>query len=256
MTATRKPVVAGNWKMFKETKDASELARAVVSQAASLAESVEIVLCPPFTALAAVGQVLSVGSVGLGAQNMHWEKQGAFTGEIAPSMLVDIGCDYVILGHSERRGLFHETNEAVSQKTLAALAAGLTPIVCIGETLEEREANQTNDVIAAQFAGSLAGVDTARMSRVIVAYEPVWAIGTGLTASPEQAQEVHAFIRQQLCACAGDAVAATTRILYGGSVKPDNAAALFSQMDVDGGLIGGAALEAGSFLAIVKAAAA
>ncbi len=253
MSGTRRPVVAGNWKMFKCQADAAALARAVLAQAATAAPAVEIVICPPFTALKTVSDELKAGPVGLGAQNMHWEKEGAFTGEVSPPMLADAGCGYVILGHSERRTLFHETDVMVNLKTHAALAAGLTPIVCIGETLAEREADQTTEVLARQLAGSLERVGT-ELSRVIVAYEPVWAIGTGRTATPEQAQQAHAFIRGRLADMGGAEAAVAVRILYGGSVKPANAVELFGQTDIDGGLIGGAALDAGAFLAIINAA--
>lgn len=253
MAVMRKPVVAGNWKMFKCGDEAATLAEAVASGGSPSAAAVDIVICPPFPALVRVADVLRTGSVALGAQNMHWENEGAYTGEVAPPMLVDAGCRYVILGHSERRTLFHETDENVNRKTHAAIAAGLVPIVCIGETLDEREAGKTHNVIAAQVEGSLKGIG-AELSRIIVAYEPVWAIGTGLTATPEQAQDVHAFIRRRLGQIGDRPSAESTRILYGGSVKPANAGELFRQPDIDGGLIGGAALDADAFLAIVKAA--
>ncbi len=255
MTSGRKPVVAGNWKMFKCGDEAVALAEAVATESAPLTPGADVVICPPFPALARVAGVLRTGSVALGAQNMHWENEGAYTGEVAPPMLVDAGCRYVILGHSERRAMFHETDEIVNRKAHAALAAGLIPIVCVGETKEEREADRTRKVIAAQIEGSLRGIGED-LTRMIVAYEPVWAIGTGLTATPQQAQEVHLLIRGFLERIGGRTVAETTRILYGGSVKPANAGELFRQADIDGGLIGGAALDADSFVAIVKAATA
>jgi triosephosphate isomerase len=191
--------------------------------------------------------------VGLGAQNMHDKASGAFTGEVAPPMLVDMSCRYVILGHSERRTLFGETDAAVNVKTKAALAAGLVPIVCVGETLEEREAGKTAAVVTAQVKGSLAGLSPADLEKVVVAYEPVWAIGTGKVATPEQAQEVHALIRGLLAGLSSPEVAARVRIQYGGSVKPDNAADLARQPDIDGALVGGASLKADDFLGIAKA---
>lgn len=254
MTEGRKPVVAGNWKMHKCGAEAAALAEAVAHGATSLAASVEVVICPPFPALVRVADVLREPSVALGAQNMHWENDGAYTGEVAPPMLVDAGCRYVILGHSERRTGFQETDAMVNRKTHAALGAGLIPIVCVGETLEERETDKTRQVIERQVKGSLKDLN-ADLGGVIVAYEPVWAIGTGLTATPEQAQEVHAFIRGCLEGINDQATARRIRILYGGSVKPENAGELFRQPDIDGGLIGGAALDAEAFLAIVKAAA-
>lgn len=247
----RKPIVAGNWKMNKTATEAAPLAVAVLRETAG-AEA-EVVLCPPFTALTAVGSAISGTAVQLGAQNMHWEKEGALTGEISAAMLCDLGCRYVILGHSERRTLFHETDAEVNRKIKAALAAGLTPIVCVGETLTERETNKTEEVIRRQMIDGLAGLGEM-IGRLVIAYEPVWAIGTGRTATPAQAQDVHAFIRRMLREMAGASIAQSVRIQYGGSVKAANAAELFAQPDIDGGLIGGAALEATSFAAIVKAA--
>ncbi len=255
MTAARKPVVAGNWKMYKCGDEAVALAEAVASASAPLTSAADVVICPPFPALVQVADVLRTASVALGAQNTHWENEGAYTGEVAPPMLVDAGCRYVILGHSERRAMFHESDEIVNRKAHAAIAAGLIPIVCVGETKEERERDQTQKVVSTQIEGSLQGIGED-LTRIMVAYEPVWAIGTGLTATPEQAQEVHALIRGCLERIGDRTIAETTRILYGGSVKPANAGELFRQTDIDGGLIGGAALEADSFVAIVKAATA
>ena len=250
----RRKIVAGNWKMNLDRAKAKELAAAVAARVAE-AGSTELVLCPPALYVDTVGSTLAAGSSGvaLGAQNMHDKPNGAFTGEVAPPMLVDLGCRYVILGHSERRTLFGETDAVVNAKTKAALAAGLTPIVCVGETLEEREANRTAAVVTTQVQGSLAGLSAGDIERIVVAYEPVWAIGTGKVATPEQAQEVHALIRSLLGSLASPAVAAKVRIQYGGSVKPDNAADLAAKPDIDGALVGGASLKADDFLGIAKA---
>jgi triosephosphate isomerase len=249
----RKPIVAGNWKMNKTTAGAAELAAAVRRDLAP-SDAVEAVLCPPFTALPTVRAALAGSAIGLGAQNMHWEKEGAFTGEICAAMLLELGCRYVILGHSERRAYFQETDEMVNRKVKAALAAGLTPIVCVGETLEQREKNATRSVVTDQVTRSLAGLGV-ELRQAVIAYEPVWAIGTGRTATPAQAQEVHALIRETLAKLAGKEAAGAIRIQYGGSVKSSNAAELFAQPDIDGALIGGASLEAPAFVQIVKAAA-
>jgi triosephosphate isomerase (TIM) len=248
----RKKIVAGNWKMNKTLADAERLTRDIKSQLAGSRE-VDVVLCPPFTALKAVGEALSDSFIKLGAQNMHWATEGAYTGEISASMLRDIYCHYVILGHSERRSYFGETDEIVNRKAKAALAANLTPIVCVGETLEQREGGQMEAVVKGQVRGSLAGLGED-LGRVVIAYEPVWAIGTGRTASPAQAQEVHALIRSTLAEIGGADTGAAMRIQYGGSVKASNAKELFGQPDIDGGLIGGAALDAHSFVEIVRAA--
>lgn len=249
----RKPIVAGNWKMNKTVAEATDLVDGIKRELAEFRD-VDIVVCPPFTALHAVSEQVTGTYVDLGAQNMHWEKSGAFTGEVSAEMLREVYCHYVILGHSERRQYFGETDEIVNKKLHAAIAASLQPIVCVGETLEQREAGDMEKVIETQVRGSLAGLDAKAWDSVVVAYEPVWAIGTGKTASPEQAQEVHALIRKLLVDIAGEEIAAKVRIQYGGSVKPSNAAELFAKEDIDGGLIGGAALEARSFVEIVKAA--
>lgn len=249
----RKKIIAGNWKMNKLTGEAVTLALAVRNSLANCSD-IEVILCPTFTALKSVGDILAGTQIKLGAQNMHWETEGAFTGEISSSMIKDVGGQYVILGHSERRQFFHETDVIVNRKAKAALVAGLIPIVCVGETLEQREGNQTDDVVATQVTKSLAGLDESAFRRVVVAYEPVWAIGTGRTATPAQAQDVHALIRQVLAKVCNPGAAQAVRIQYGGSVKPSNAKELFSQPDIDGGLIGGAALDAPSFVDIVKAA--
>ena len=250
----RTKIVAGNWKMNLDRAKAKELTAAVAARRGEAA-AVELVLCPPALYVETVGSALAgtKSDVGLGAQNMHDKASGAFTGEVAPPMLVDLGCQYVILGHSERRTLFGETDAAVNVKTKAALAAGLVPIVCVGETLEEREAGKTAAVVTGQVQGSLAGLSAAELEKVVVAYEPVWAIGTGKVATPEQAQEVHALIRRLLAGLSSPEVATRVRIQYGGSVKPDNAADLARQPDIDGALVGGASLKADDFLGIAKA---
>ncbi len=217
-------------------------------------KDVDIVLCPPFTALKAVSEAITGSHVDLGAQNMHWEKSGAYTGEVSAQMLRELYCHYVILGHSERRACCGETDAVVNKKTKAALAANLKPIVCVGETLAEREAGRTAEVVAAQVRGSLADLSPRELVECIIAYEPVWAIGTGKTATAQQAQDVHAHIRGLLRELADDAVAQSVRIQYGGSVKASNARELFGQPDIDGGLIGGASLEARSFVEIVQGA--
>jgi len=251
---SRRKIVAGNWKMNLDRARARELTAAVAARIAE-AGSTELVLCPPAAYLETVGSELQAAAskVALGGQNMHDKASGAFTGEVAPPMLLDLGCQYVILGHSERRTLFGETDAVVNSKTKAALAAGLTPIVCVGETLEEREEGRTDAVVTAQVNGSLAGLSPAEVERVVVAYEPVWAIGTGKVATPQQAQEVHALVRRLLGTLASPAVAAKVRIQYGGSVKPDNVADLAAQPDIDGALVGGASLKADDFLGIAGA---
>ncbi len=254
----RKKIVAGNWKMNLDRAKARELAEAVAARSGEAA-GVELVLCPPSLYVETVGTALklaggkSPSGVALGGQNMHDKASGAFTGEVAPPMLVDLGCQHVILGHSERRTLFGETDATVNVKTKAALAAGLTPIVCVGETLEEREGGRTDAVVTTQVRGSLAGLSPADLEKVVIAYEPVWAIGTGKVATPQQAQEVHGLIRSLLGSLSSSEVAGKIRIQYGGSVKPDNAADLASQPDIDGALVGGASLKADDFLGIAKA---
>jgi triosephosphate isomerase len=250
----RTKIVAGNWKMNLDRAKAKELTAAVAARRGEAA-AVELVLCPPALYVETVGSALAgaKSDVGLGAQNMHDKASGAFTGEVAPPMLVDLGCRYVILGHSERRTLFGETDAAVNTKTKAALAAGLVPIVCVGETLDEREAGRTAAVVTGQVQGSLAGLSPAELENIVVAYEPVWAIGTGKVATPEQAQEVHALIRGLLAKLSSPEIAGRVRIQYGGSVKPDNAADLARQPDIDGALVGGASLKADDFLGIAKA---
>jgi triosephosphate isomerase len=251
----RPKFIAGNWKMHMTAATARQLASAVV-RGIGAEGRVKVAICPPFPYLGLVGDVLRGSPVALGAQNLYPEKEGAFTGEVSPPMLVDVSCEYVILGHSERRRQpeLAESDALINRKIHAALAAGLHAIVCLGETLEERKAGQTEAVLKAQLAGSLAGLDPSRMARVVLAYEPVWAIGTGHSATPDQAQQVHAFLRQWIRATLGEETAAALLIQDGGSVKPDNAAALLRQPDVDGALVGGASLTADDFVAIVRAA--
>jgi len=246
----RRPIVAANWKMYKTVREAEAFVAAFLPRVAAV-HDVEIVLAPPFTALAAVGAKLAGGAVLLAAQNVNPEKQGAFTGEISPAMLAELGCRYGIVGHSERRALYGEDDALVARKAEALLAHGIRPIVCVGETLEQREQGRGSAVVSAQLAGSLARVPAERADELVVAYEPVWAIGTGRTATPELAQEVHAVIRRQLRARFGSG-ADRIRIQYGGSVKPDNAARLLAQPDIDGALVGGASLDAESFARIVR----
>ena len=248
----RKPIIAGNWKMNKTVAEAVALVEDIKRDLAECSE-VDVVLCPPFTALKAVSDTITGTHLDLGAQNMHWEASGAYTGEVAPGMLRELFCHYVILGHSERRTYFHETDEIVNKKVKAALASNLRPIVCVGELLEERDAGRTEAVVEEQVRGSLAGLSSRDWTDVVIAYEPVWAIGTGRTATPEQAQEVHAFIRKVVKDLADESLSQSVRIQYGGSMKPSNAKELLGQPDIDGGLIGGASLEARSFVDIVKA---
>jgi len=258
MSARRKSIVAGNWKMNLDGSKARALAEGVASRRGEAA-GVDLVLCPPAVYAATVATSLglqggqSPSGVALGGQNAHEKESGAFTGEVSPGMLRDIGCRYCILGHSERRTLFGETDGIVNAKVKATLAAGLTPIVCVGESLAERESGRTEKVVTEQVLGSLAGLGADDLSKIVVAYEPVWAIGTGKVATPEQAQEVHALVRSLLARLSSPAVADTIRIQYGGSVKPDNAAELASCPDIDGALVGGASLKADDFLAIARA---
>jgi triosephosphate isomerase len=246
--------IAGNWKMNPNTEaDAVSLAEAVKAGVGQ-DHAVRVALCPPSVYLHRLDSALSNSPIGVGAQNMHPEPSGAYTGELSAAMLVDVGCTHVILGHSERRHGLGETDAFINQKLLAAIKAGLIPIVCIGETLEEREQDRTEAVVGAQLDGSLAGLEPDQMAGVVLAYEPVWAIGTGRTASPEQAQEVHAFIRARLAGTFSEAIAARVVIQYGGSVKPDNAQDLLARADIDGALVGGASLKAADFLGIIDAA--
>ena len=249
----RKKVIAGNWKMNKTATEAVTLAKDIIDEVGR-ETSVDIVLCPPFTALSAVAHVLEGQAVKLGGQNMHPAKNGAYTGEISAEMLRTLYATHVILGHSERRTYFCETDAFINQKVVTALAHELKPILCVGETLAEREAGATLAVVQRHVEGGLAGVKPEQITTVIIAYEPVWAIGTGKVATTAQAQEVHAFIRDLLTKLYGAPLAQKVRILYGGSMKPSNAAELLAEKDIDGGLIGGASLEAKSFIDLVKAA--
>lgn len=250
----RRVFIAGNWKMNLTRDESIALARAVSSGVKG--EAVEVAVCPPLVYLEAVRSVLADTHVGLGAQNMYDRPNGAFTGEVSGEMLRDVGCRYVILGHSERRQLMGETNEQVKHKVVRALEVGLVPIVCVGETLEQRQAGRTADVVRDQFVGSLGGLSAQQMGQVVIAYEPVWAIGTGVVATPQQAEEVHADLRSLLESHYNAAIASQTRIQYGGSVKPDNAAELLGQPNIDGALVGGASLKPDSFLGIISAGAA
>jgi triosephosphate isomerase len=251
MQKQRKLVIAGNWKMNKTVAEALDLVHGLKRELGTVKE-VDMVVCPPFTALEAVSKAILDSSLRLGAQNMSEQSGGAYTGEIAAFMLKEFSVRYVILGHSERRQYQRESDALIARKALAAHAASIRPIVCVGETLEEREAVRTEKVVGAQLQGSLAGLSKEQMQETIVAYEPVWAIGTGRNATPQQAQEVHAFIRQSVAALFDEAVAKRVRIQYGGSVKAANARELMGQPDVDGALVGGAALEIRSFSDIVK----
>jgi triosephosphate isomerase len=253
--ASRKKLIAGNWKMNKTSADAVLLVQDIVA-AVGKGHNVEVVVCPPFTSLESAARVIEGSAVKLGAQNMHPEPSGAYTGEISAGMLRALFASYVILGHSERRSYFKESDAFINQKVLAALKNQLKPILCVGETLQEREAGATLKVVQTQVEGCLGGVSKELATSVVIAYEPVWAIGTGKVATTEQAQEVHAFIRSLLAKLFGEALAQKVRILYGGSMKPANAPELLAQKDIDGGLIGGASLEARSFLDLIKAAAA
>ncbi len=246
-------IIAGNWKMFNNIQASIELVSGL-KRLVTANPSCEVVVCPPFTSLEAVGNYLKDSPIKLGAQNMHFEENGAFTGEISAEMLLSVGCVYVILGHSERRAIFGESDELINKKIKKALSKNLLPIFCIGETLQERESNITFDVIKKQVTEGLAGISADDMLKVVVAYEPVWAIGTGKTASPAQAQEVHAFIRNLLGQLYNSTVAAAITIQYGGSVKPENAVELLGQPDINGALVGGACLKADSFNSIIEAA--
>ncbi len=246
-------MIAGNWKMYKTEKEAFQLASDLREGLKSVT-GVTIVICPPFTALSSVRKAIDGSSIQLGAQNMHWEEKGAFTGEISPPMLLTAGCKYVILGHSERRGYFSETDELVNSKLKSALKFGLSPIVCVGEKLEQREANKTEEIIESQVAGAFKDLDVRQVAKTVVAYEPIWAIGTGKTATPQQANEVHLFIREIFSSRFDRESAQSINILYGGSVKPDNSRELLDMPEIDGALVGGASLDAESFEKIVKSA--
>ncbi len=247
----RKKFIAGNWKMNTTVDEAVALAKAVVEKMGTVSD-VDVAVCPPYISLKAVADVLKGSNVKLGAQDVHWEAKGAYTGKVSCAMLKSVGVQYVIIGHSEQRQYFHETNETVNKKIKATLAAGLLPIVCVGETLDERKTGKLFSVIESQTKGAFVGISKEDALKCTIAYEPVWAIGTGETATPEQANEMHGFIRKQVVGMYDTDTAAAMRIQYGGSMKPDNAKSLLALSDVDGGLIGGAALKADDFFGIVK----
>jgi len=253
MRHKKPPVIAGNWKMHMTITETRSLLSALVKASPDLSEA-QLVVIPPFTALSEATKLLLDTLVQLGAQNLFWEEKGAYTGEISGPMLSDTGCRYVVIGHSERRQYFDETDDSVNKKIFAALKSGLIPIVCIGETLEEREAKQTIPKVESQLRQGLSGLSAAQFSEIILAYEPIWAIGTGRTATPAQAEEVQAFIRAKLAEKHGNEAASCAIIIYGGSVKPANSYSLFKEKNIDGFLVGGASLEAESFIQITKEA--
>lgn len=247
----RRPLLAGNWKMHYGVSEGVALVEALSADLTDLTDR-DVLVCPPFTLLGSLAPLLDGTAVALGAQNMHYEAKGAYTGEIAPQMLKELGCSYVILGHSERRQYFGETDELINRKAHAALANGLKPIVCVGEVKAERDSGQAEQVVVGQLRGSLAGLSAEQLRGVVIAYEPVWAIGTGDTATPADAQAMHARIRAELAALSDQATADAVIIQYGGSVKPDNVDELMAQPDIDGALVGGAALKAADFIRIVR----
>ncbi len=248
----RRPFIAGNWKMNLNRATAVALAEGVAKEASKYT-AVDVAVCPPSVYLDVVGKALAGSVVGLGAQNVYFEAEGAFTGEVSAGMLCDVGCRYVILGHSERRHILGETDAEINKKVVAALTAGLIPIVCVGELLSEREAGKTHQVIRRQFDGSLGGLSAEQFTKIVIAYEPVWAIGTGKVATPAQAEEVHLDLRKMIADRYNKEIAELIRLQYGGSVKPDNAAELLGQPNIDGALVGGAALKLDSFIGIVAA---
>ncbi len=246
-------LVAGNWKMHKTSAETAELITRIKENTRGITQ-VEIVIAPPFTALASAKKAIGSSRIGLAAQNIFWEEQGAFTGEIAPGMLTEIGCEWVIIGHSERRQYFGETDETVNKRLKTALKTGLKTIVCVGETLDVRESGNTDSLLETQLSGAFNGIGAEQFDdTIVIAYEPVWAIGTGKTATPQEAQATHSFIRSWLAETFGGKVGLNTRILYGGSVKPGNAEELIGQPDVDGALVGGASLKADDFSDIIRA---
>jgi triosephosphate isomerase len=251
----RVPLVIGNWKMHGGARQARELAQ-LLRDGLKRPRGVEVVVCPPFTALPGVAEALAGSAIGLGAQNCHWEDSGAFTGEVSPPMLAELGCRLVLLGHSERRHLFHETDDEINRKVAPALRHGLQPLLCVGETADERRQGLTFTVVEGQLRAGLAGLSLEDMGRCVLAYEPVWAIGTGANATPAQAAEVHGYLRGLLSQIGSKDLAQTVRILYGGSVKPENVSAVTQEPDVDGVLVGGASLQAQSFIAIARKSAA
>ncbi|WDN89682.1 triosephosphate isomerase (TIM) [Desulfosarcina sp. BuS5] len=246
----RRPLIAGNWKMFKTCSEAVETAKHLVTRVDDVTD-VDVMIAPAFIALAQVADIVKGSKVSLGAQNLFWEKEGAFTGEISPHMIVSTGCKYVIIGHSERRQFFEETDESVNKKINAAVKNGIEPILCVGESEKERESNETFSVLDKQITKGLQGLFTDNLKHLTIAYEPVWAIGTGKTATDEQAQEVHLFLRSLIEKKLGNKFAESIKILYGGSVKPDNITSLMSMPDIDGALVGGASLDAETFSKIV-----
>ncbi len=250
----RKKVIAGNWKMNKNLGESLSLIKDIKLAMLNISGKVDVIVCPPFTSLETGANLLKESPVKLGAQNMHFEDSGAFTGEISASMLKSVGCEYVILGHSERRTIFNENDEMINKKLKKALSSALKPIFCVGETLEEREANRTEKVIEKQIIEGLAGIPESEMKNIIIAYEPVWAIGTGKTATPAQAEEVHVFIRNLVKRLYSPSVSDNIIIQYGGSVKPDNSKELLNMPNIDGALVGGACLKADSFVEIIKSA--
>jgi len=249
----RRLFIAGNWKMNLNRRKCCELVRELKNQAGSI-EEVDLAVCPPFVYLQSVAEILKGTNIAVGAQNMCREAEGAYTGEIAGSMLLDVGCRYVIVGHSERRHILGESDEVVNAKALKALALGLEPIICVGEKLEEREAGRTEELVQSQVRHALAGVTESQLETVTIAYEPVWAIGTGRTATPQQAEEVHMVIRRLISELFNEELAQKTTIQYGGSVKPNNARELLAMEDIDGALVGGASLKADTFIPIIQAA--
>ncbi|UOF91252.1 triose-phosphate isomerase [Fodinisporobacter ferrooxydans] len=251
--ATRTPFIAGNWKMHKTHAEAAAFI-AAAKESLAATQTVEYAICAPFTALQAVADAAKGTAIQVGAQNMYFAEKGAYTGEVAPGMLQALGCAYVILGHSERRQYFHETDDMINKKVLAALAHGLKPILCVGEDLEQRERNLTNEVVAVQTEDGLKGVTAEQLADVVIAYEPIWAIGTGRSSTAEDANAVIGHIRQVLARKFGNEAAGTVRIQYGGSVKPENIATFMAQPEIDGALVGGASLEADSFVALVQGA--
>ncbi len=249
----RIPIIAGNWKMNKTEEEALQLV-SDLKQRLGEVTGVKVIVCPPFTALFSVNKALENSSILLGAQNMHWEEKGAFTGEVSPTMLLTVGCKFVIIGHSERRSYFYETDHSVNLKVKSALKFSLSPIICVGEKLEERDANKTKEVIEIQLKGAYKELSDQQAEKTVIAYEPVWAIGTGKNATPQQANEVHVFIRKFLSDEYGEEISEKINILYGGSVNPKNSRELLAMSDIDGALVGGASLDAVSFEGIVKSA--
>ncbi|MDR3570530.1 MAG: triose-phosphate isomerase [Syntrophobacteraceae bacterium] len=251
MNPDRRPLIAANWKMHKTLAEAVSFVESIQKQTGPLGDR-EVLIAPPFTSLKEVGDTLKEGGYSLGAQNCHWEQKGAFTGEISTVMLKEMGCAYVLVGHSERRQLFGETDETVRLKTAAVIAAGMVPVVCVGEVLGERERGETFDVVGRQVEEAFTGLSAEQMAGVVIAYEPVWAIGTGKTATAGQAQEVHGYIRARISSLFNKTIENNVRILYGGSVKPSNIDVLMAEPDIDGALVGGASLEVASFTSLIE----